>query len=331
VLQPASQSPTHGRGDALAAPTASARRAAPAAEQQAEFLRRARDETEGMIDFHVHTAPDNFDRTVDAVEAARAARALGMRAIVLKGGAFETVTRAAQARAAVGGVEVFGGVVLNWPMGGINPAAVEAMVAFRGAGAERLGRVVWLPSINARNHHQRFGIPQPGVDVFDGTRLVPAMREILAMCAAHGLVLQTSHLSAPEALALIREARAAGVERIVCTHADYDPINMTIEDQREAARLGAYIEHAYIGVFLGPQSPVERFRAWRGVSVEQMAAAIKSVGAERCILASDLGAAPCLRPAEGFLAFVRALRAHGITDRELDLMGRRNPAQLLAE
>ncbi len=56
-----------------------------------------------MIDFHVHTLPDTFDHTVDAVEAAKAARELGMRAIVLKGGAFETVTRAAQANAAVGG------------------------------------------------------------------------------------------------------------------------------------------------------------------------------------------------------------------------------------
>lgn len=297
---------------------------------EADSLEQVRSEVEGMIDFHVHTSPDAFDRTVDGVEAARTARALGMRAIVLKGGAFETVTRAAQANAEVGGgIQVFGGVVLNWPTGGINAEAVEAMVTFRGGGAEGLGRVVWLPSINARNHHERFGIPQPGVEVFNGTRLVPAMREILAMCAEYGLVLQTGHLSAQEALAVIREARAAGVEKIVCTHADYDPINMTIEEQREAARLGAHIEHAYSGVFLGPDSPVERFRLWRGVSVEQMAAAIRAVGAERCILSSDLGAAPLVKPAEGYLAFVQRLRELGITDRELDLMGRRTPAQLL--
>ncbi|MCS7171814.1 MAG: amidohydrolase [Armatimonadetes bacterium] len=296
-----------------------------------ELLERVREEaTEGMIDFHVHTFPDTFDRTVDAVEAAQTARALGMRAVVLKGGAFETVTRAAQAQAEVGGgIRVFGGVVLNWPMGGLNPAAVEAMVAFRGGGAEGVGKVVWMPSIHARNHHERFGIPQPGVEVFDGTRLLPAAREILRLCAEYDLVLQTGHLSAQEALALIREARAAGVERIVCTHADYDPIRMTIEEQREAARLGAYIEHAYCGVFLGPDSPVERFRTWQGASVEQMAAAIKAVGAERCILSSDLGASPLPRPAEGYLAFVQQLRALGITDRALDRMGRRNPAELL--
>ncbi|HXG04464.1 MAG TPA: DUF6282 family protein, partial [Candidatus Binatia bacterium] len=119
----------------------------------------------GMIDFHVHTRPDTFDRTVSAIEAARTARAAGLRAIVLKGGAFETVTRAAAANAAVPEVRTFGGVVFNWPTGGVNPAAVQAMVDFRGGGAEGVGRVVWMPSLDARNHYRRFGIARPPVDV----------------------------------------------------------------------------------------------------------------------------------------------------------------------
>src|SRR5918998_1000416 len=53
---------------------------------------------DGMIDFHVHTYPDNFGRTVSAVDAALAARERGLRGIVLKGSAFETMTRAAEAR-----------------------------------------------------------------------------------------------------------------------------------------------------------------------------------------------------------------------------------------
>jgi Tat protein secretion system quality control protein TatD with DNase activity len=285
--------------------------------------------TTGMIDFHVHTAPDNFDRTVSAVEAARGARERGLKAIVLKGGAFETVTRAAEATAAVPGLKVYGGLVMNHPSGGVNPAAVEAMASFRGAGAEKLGRVVWLPSINARNHHQRFKIAAPPVDVFDGTKLVPAMQEVLRLCAKHDLVLETCHLAPQEALALIREAKAAGVTKLVCTHADYDPINMSIDEQQQAAKLGAFIEHAYIGVFLGPQSPVPRFQAWRGATVEQMAAAIKAVGAKSSILASDLGAAPLEAPINGFVAFVKRLGELGVSDAQLDQMTRANPAALL--
>ena len=287
------------------------------------------DLTDGMIDFHVHTYPDNFDRVVSGAEAAQTAKDRGLRAVVLKGGAFETMTRAAQARAAVAGIEVFGGVVFNWPSGGINPAAVQAMLQFRGGGAEKLGRVVWMPSLNARNHHQRFNVPTPPVEVFDGTNLLPAVREVLALCAQNDLVLETCHLAPQEALALIREAKAAGVQKIVCTHADYDPINMSIDEQKEAAGLGAFIEHAYIGVFLGPDSPAERFRTWRGATVEQMAAAIKAVGAGSCILSSDLGAAPLVIPAEGYAAFVQGLQELGVTDAELDQMARQNPAALL--
>jgi hypothetical protein len=285
--------------------------------------------TAGMIDFHVHTYPDNFERTVSAVDAARGARDRGLKAIVLKGGAFETVTRAAEANAAVPGVKVYGGLVMNKPSGGINPAAVEAMAVFRGGGAEKIGRVVWLPSLNAWNHHQRFKIAAPPVEVFDGTKLVPAMHEVLALCAKHDLVLETCHLAPPEALALIREAKAAKVQKIVCTHADYDPINMSIDEQREAAKLGAFIEHAYIGVFLGPQSSVPRFQAWRGATVEQMAAAIKAVGAPNCVLASDMGAAPLDVPINGFMAFVKRLGELGVSDAELDQMTRKNPSSLL--
>ena len=285
--------------------------------------------TAGMIDFHVHTAPDTAERTVTAVEAARTALDRGLRAIVLKGTAFETVTRAAAANAEVRGIQAFGGVVFNWSSGGVNPAAVEAMVNIRGAGAEKVGRVVWMPSNDSRNHFERFKIERPPVDVFSAGKLVPAMHDVLALCAKHDLVLQTCHLSPRESIALIKEAKAAKVQKIVCTHADYDPISMSVDDQKEAARLGAFIEHAYIGVFLGPNSPAERFRPWRGATVEQIVSAIRVVGVESSILASDMGAAPIGIPAEGFAAFVLRLRELGMTDAELDRMGRRNPAALL--
>ena len=289
----------------------------------------APDDTMGMIDFHVHTRPDTLDRSVSAVEAAEAARSLGLKAIVLKGGSFETATRAAEARRHVPEVQVFGGVVLNWPQGGINPAAVQALANFRGDGAERCGRVVWLPSVHSANHYRRFNMPGRPVDVFEDGKLVPLMYEVFEIVAKHDLVLETCHLSPPEALEVLRQARKAGVQRLVCTHADYDPVNMSIDDQREAARLGALIEHAYCGVFLGPDSAAERFRSWRGVSVEQMAASIKATGAGSCILSSDLGAAALPTPADGYAAFIRELATHGIGAADLDVMTRRNPAALL--
>ena len=103
---------------------------------------------------------------------------------------------------------------------------------------------------------------------------------------------------------------------------------MSIDYQQEAASLGAFVEHAYIGVFLGPDSPAERFRAWRGAAVEQMVAAIKAVGAGSCIPSSHMGAAPLGIPADGYAAFVQGLQQLGATDSELDQMARqkRRPA-----
>ncbi len=39
---------------------------------------------EGMIDVHMHSAPDSMARSIDALETARNAKAAGMRAIVLE-------------------------------------------------------------------------------------------------------------------------------------------------------------------------------------------------------------------------------------------------------
>jgi len=59
------------------------------------------------------------------------------------------------------------------------------------------------------------------------------MHEVLALCAKHDLVLQTCYLSPQESIALIKEAKAVKIQKIVCTHADYDRINMSVDGQKE--------------------------------------------------------------------------------------------------
>ena len=67
----------------------------------------------GAIDIHVHSDPDNRPRSLDAIDAAKLARAAGMRAIVLKNHYDPTASLAYIVRKEVPGVEVFGGVDLN--------------------------------------------------------------------------------------------------------------------------------------------------------------------------------------------------------------------------
>lgn len=81
----------------------------------------------GVVDMHVHSHPDVFGRNMDDVDVANIAKARGMRGIVLKNHISETASRAALAMRAVPGIEIFGGIVLNKAVGGVNPDAVEWM------------------------------------------------------------------------------------------------------------------------------------------------------------------------------------------------------------
>ena len=88
---------------------------------------------EGMIDFHVHSAPDVFGRSLTDFEIARLAQRQGMRALVFKNHVTSTADRAFLAMQQVKGIEIFGGIALNRAVGGINPAAVEWMYRMEGA------------------------------------------------------------------------------------------------------------------------------------------------------------------------------------------------------
>src|SRR4026209_3037177 len=102
----------------------------------------------GVIDVHVPSHPDVFGRNMDAIAAAQLAKAKGMRGIVLKNHVATTADRAALVMKVVPGIEVFGGIVLNKAVGGVNPDAVEWMHRMYGG----RGKFVWLPTFDADKH-----------------------------------------------------------------------------------------------------------------------------------------------------------------------------------
>ena len=102
----------------------------------------------GVIDMHVHSHPDVFGRNMDDIDVAMLAQAKGMRGIVLKNHVATTADRAALVMKVVPGIEVWGGIVLNNAVGGINPAAVEWMHRMYGG----RGKIVWLPTFDSDKH-----------------------------------------------------------------------------------------------------------------------------------------------------------------------------------
>jgi uncharacterized protein DUF6282 len=269
----------------------------------------------GAIDIHVHSDPDNVPRSLDGLEAARLARSKGMRGIVLKNHYDPTAGLAFLARKENPGLEVFGGIDLNLPVGGMNPAAVEHLTQVAGG----WGRLVWMSTFDAENQVRYSKQNRPFVSVSKNGQLLPETKAVIAVIARHRLVLATGHVSKEEGLMMLREGRQQGVEHMVVTHAMNDPVLMDVPQMQEAAREGALIE--FVGGSLASAGAAAR--------IDRFADAIRKVGVQFCILSSDLGQKGNPLPADGYAAFLLALRNKGFTDQELDRMSKQNPARLL--
>jgi hypothetical protein len=280
----------------------------------------------GLIDFHTHAAPDVFGRAVDDEELAALAAAREMEAIVFKNHVALTADRAWLARKRVPGVKVFGGIVLNGAVGGLNPQAVEWMWRMQGG----YGRVVWFPTFDADHHVRRAGTAPAGIGVVDAHgQVLPAVRAILKICARQRLVVHTGHASAAQALALIAAAREEGCDRIVVTHAQFDVVGMTEAQMKEAAALGAKIELCALLLLVGPDAPLEWMRHATRVPAPVTAACVRAVGARHFVLGTDLGQTGNPTPPDGLQMLVAGLMAEGISRGDIDIMGRAVPGALL--
>jgi hypothetical protein len=269
----------------------------------------------GVIDIHVHCAPDSTPRSIDAIDLARLAKNRGMRGLVLKNHYQPTASLAYVVRKEVPGIEVFGGVDLNLSVGGMNPFAVEHMAATTGG----YGRFVWMSTFDSEAQVRYSKQDRPFVRVSQNGQLLPETRQVIAVIAKHNLVMATGHVSAEEGLMLIREARTQGVQHIVVTHAMLAPIHMSDAQMLEAAKMGAYIEFVYNGL-LG---------SYKEFTFKEYARAIRYVGVDHCILASDMGQpANPLHP-DGLVALFDGLKKEGITQAEINRMAKDNPARLL--
>jgi hypothetical protein len=269
----------------------------------------------GVIDIHVHCAPDSTARSIDAIDLARLAKSRGMRGLVLKNHYEPTASLAYVVRKEVPGIEVFGGVDLNLSVGGMNPSAVEHMAATTGG----YGRFVWMSTFDSEAQVRYSKQDRPFVRVSQNGQLLPETKQVIALIAKDDLVLATGHPTAEEALMMLREGRNQGVKHMVVTHAMIAPIHMSDAQMLGAAKMGAYIEFVYNGLI----------GSYKEFTFKDYARAIRYVGVEHCILASDMGQpANPLHP-DGLLALFDGLKKEGITEAEISRMAKENPARLL--
>lgn len=286
--------------------------------------KKVREMLRGAIDFHIHTGPDIYPRLMNDIEIARQAKRAGMKAILIKSHATITGDRA-QIAQSVTGFPVFGGVALNWHVGGLNKYAVEC--------AAKLGvKEVWMPTTHAAHylkyvdHVPMFAKSMPkdirGISILreDGS-LVPEIGPILEIIAQNGMILATGHLAPEEGLALIAEARKAGVTKIVVTHPVASFVNYSIDQMREALCLGAtYLEHVFNDCTPQVANPLPP---------SALGDAIRAVGPEYCIMSTDSGQVVNPPPVKVMAWYLRAMLQYGFSPRDLRTMTVTNPVRIL--
>lgn len=284
----------------------------------------------GIIDTHVHTAPDVLPRLMDDYETAQDADRAQYGAIVLKSHHTLTAARATMQQRHVQDVKVLGGVVMNvHSTGGINPYAIDV--------ALKLGaKIVWMPTITSSNQI-RYGrevgirsqnlknlgtIEGDGLDVLDADgRPTADLCKVLDLIAEAGATLATGHISAAESLVVVPEARRRGVPNVIVTHPELLCISMTVEQQLELSEHdGVFFERVLSCTM--PSSD--------GIPMSVLAESARTVGISSTIMASDFGQAHNAPPVEGLRSYISAMRDLGFSQDELEQMTVANPGRALS-
>jgi hypothetical protein len=283
----------------------------------------------GVIDVHAHSGPDSRPRSIDFLDAVRYAKLKGMRGLVLKHHRDATAGYAFMARKEVPGFESFGVIDLNTSMGGMNTAAVEQFVSVTmpGGPPRGYGRVVMMASDDTPYQLQVSKASTPPVVVVRNGEVVPEAKAVMELVKKYDLTLTTGHHNGAESVIIVREAIRIGIppQRIGVTHANIDPPGLTIEQMQEVAKMGAFVE------MCGQSQRALTPEAQKNLDTrnDRIADLIKKVGPNNVILETDLGQANNEYHPDGIAAFVRNMRARGISAADTDIMTKRNPARYL--
>src|SRR5881396_1542222 len=265
----------------------------------------------GAIDVHQHLDPDapgagGQIRALDGFDAAILAKQRGMRGVVFK--THQDPTSAAVAYLVREHVSQFKG---GW------------------------GRIVVMPTRDSCGNRPPDMDPQnlaqnrpwmllmppgssPCVATAKNGELLPEVKYLIGVLAkirtvdSNGrLVLATGHATAEEHLLLAREGRKQGLQ-VLLTH---PPANAP--QVAEAVQLGAFMEMNASGIY--------KTDAGSTAAAET----VKRIGAAHIIVGTDCGQTVNVYPTDCLALAARGMRAHGVTQRELDLMYKVNPAKLL--
>lgn len=280
---------------------------------------------QGCIDLHIHGGPDIFPRVADVNEIANKATSAGLRAIVIKNHLVSTARECFAFNKLNDSIEIYGGVVLNRAVGGINPAAVRATL-------EMGGKIIWMPTVDGLGHVDAFGATgtfgkkgyslkdagSPPLTILKSGELSEEAEKILKIVKEYDAAIGTSHLNKDEIIKLVARAKILGV-KILITHPEFKVPHLNIEELEKLVGDGVYAEICAVNIF--PPAMI---------TVEEQATIIKRIGPANCIIASDAGIPWGPMPHDMLSICAQQLSMQeGISEEDLHLMMAINPATIL--
>lgn len=274
----------------------------------------------GVIDMHVHSAPDIRERAYTDFELMEAGIRVGARAIVIKSHHGTTMNRAFLVNEhnrivhqGDNNFTMFGSVTLNNAIGGLNPVAVET-------GLKMGAKVVWLPTTHAANQIRKNG-KTGGIECLDGGKVVAPLKEIFRLIKEYDAVLGTGHLAPEEIFPIVDQAKSMGLDKIVVTHPEFWVVGMSHADQVRIVRdYDVILERCYAQPMGG------------GVyksNLEDNLAIIREVGYEHVMVDTDGGQVENPLWELALAEYMQYLTDHGVTSEQLTMMTRTIPARLL--
>lgn len=297
----------------------------------------------GAIDVHVHGAPLGawLAGRPTMVETSIEASQAGMRALVFKD--HNTMTnncavilqdfldRMGRDRLAAGHswthTQIFGGIVLNQTIGGLNPKAVEVALGY--------GRCkeVWLPSLDARHQRAAMGL-EGGIEINDGKDLRPEMKKILSLLSDFNsnstgdrCALSACHVSNEEKFLLMDYVRSKGIKvDVFMDHVTQELTILTPDEAKQMIDKGAYLQFAECSCI--PWPGMQDWIVAFDYSFRLIKELIKEKGPDHLVLITDAGQ-PGNPPVPGWRAFLRTLLAQGVSERDIEVMLKEVPARIL--
>lgn len=277
---------------------------------------------ENAYDLHIHGGPDVIDRIGTDIEIARQAEKAGMKGIVLKSTIAPSYIRAWHTQKHVENLRVFGGVVLDYHVGGINPLAVEPCIRMG-------GKIVWMPTYHAFGHRKIFGHIGDGIPcekekmpirVLDSNgNLTKDTVEVMELCRDSDIILATGHLCPEEIMVMAQKARDMKLRKLVVTHAFWLVPHLDIDQIGELIRLGAYIEFS-----ANEMCPIPG-----AARLEDYIACMDKYGVNQIFLSSDAGHNRKGWPVEELRIFAQWFAYLGVPVEKIRHMITDTPAMLL--